>query len=302
MRALCWFLLALTGAIVLAALVAYPAWLALQPWMPQWRIDKIAGRFFDLFVLLGILAVMRRLDLGNRRAWGFGLPRRRWLRQFAVGLIAGVATMLPVTLTMLVLGVRTPVPDLSATLLQHALLVGLGSGLVVGLAEESLFRGLIQGAVLRESRQPLLAIVLVAVLFAAMHFLADKAIANESVTPTSGLLLLTTVADSWRSPAAIADGFAALLAVGLLTGLVTWWTGSIGLSAGLHAGWVWMMRSTLITTQFDAHGPRAWLIYHRHGYVGWLSFAWTLVLLGLLLSNRQRWLAWRDPAARLVRR
>ena len=241
MRAFAWFLAAIVGAIVVASLVAYPAYLLLHPLVPAWRIDKIAGRLFDLFLLLALVQVVRHLRLNTRRDWGYGLPRPRWLRQFACGLAAGVVTMLPVTLAMLALGAREPVPGFSAVLLRQALLVGLGSGLVVGLLEETLFRGLLQGAVIRDSRRPLLGIVLVAVLFAALHFLADKRIPDEAVTPGSGLTLLSTVADNFLAPHRIVDGFLALLAVGLLTGVVAWWTGSIALSAGLHAGWVWMM-------------------------------------------------------------
>lgn len=297
MRALLWFLFAIAASMVLASLASYPAYLALHPLMPEWRIDKIASRLFDLFMLIGVLSIMRRLDLGNRRAWGYGLPRARWLRQFGVGLGLGVATMLPITFVMIALGARVPVPELSSSLLWHALATGLLSGLSVAFGEESLFRGLVQGAVIRELRRPLVGIGIVAVLFAAMHFLADVRIENDAVTPQSGLVLLETIADNWLSPAAIFDGFCALLVVGLLTGVVTWWTGAIAFSVGLHAGWVWMMRITLMTTRIDEHAEWAWLIYRPHGYVGWLTFAWTLVLLGLLVSNRRRFLGWRDPGA-----
>jgi len=302
MRSLLWFLLAIVAALVLAALVAYPAWLAVHVAHPGWRIDKVAGRLFDLFVLLALFGVMRHLGLANLRAWGFGLPRRAWLRQFAVGLGAGVATMLPASCAMLALGARTLAPGFSIELLGQALLVGLGSGLAVGMLEEPLFRGLIQGAVIRDSHRPIVGVLLVAAFFAAVHFLAQQHIPNEAVTPTSGLLILTTVADKLLAPDGIADGFAALFAVGLLLGLVTWWTGSVALSMGLHCGWVWMMRATLITTQYDAHAPNAWLIYADHGYVGWLTFGWTLVLLGALVSNRRRFGGWRDPLVRAIRR
>jgi hypothetical protein len=77
---------------------------------------------------------------------------------------------------------------------------------------------------------------------------------------------------------------------------VAWWTGSIALSAGLHAGWVWMMRTALITTRMDDHGGGAWLIYRPHGYVGWLTFGWTLALLATLLLTRRRWTRWRARA------
>ncbi len=293
MRSLLWFLAAIVGAIVVASLASYPAYLVIHPLVPEWRIDKIASRLFDLFLLLSLIHVVRRLKLTTRRDWGYGLPRPRWLRQFMSGLAIGVATMLPVTLAMLVLGARTAVADFSISLLGHALLVGLGSGLVVGLLEETLFRGLLQGAVIREWRRPMAGIVFVALLFAAMHFLADIRIAHEDVTPGSGLYLLATIADNFLAPASIVDGFLALFAVGLLTGIVAWWTGSIALSAGLHAGWVWMMRTALITTQIDDHSGRAWLIYRPHGYVGWLTFAWTLLLVTALLLSRRRWKSWR---------
>ena len=65
-----------------------------------------SGPFSDLRDLLGgldrapvaehaeaaedpLLGVTRHLGLANRRAWGFGLPRRAWLRQFGIGVGAG---------------------------------------------------------------------------------------------------------------------------------------------------------------------------------------------------------------------
>ena len=84
-----------------------------------------------------------------------------------------------------------------------------------------------------------------------------------------------------------------LFAVGVLLGLATWWTGSIALAVGLHAGWVWIMRATVGTTELDGATPYAWLISREDGYTGWLVLAWTLVItLGAALF-RGRLRAWR---------
>ena len=293
MRAFAWFLAAIAGSLLAAALLAYPAYLLLHPHFPSWWFEKIATRLFQLFALLAVIWLVRRLRLNSKRDWGYGVPRIRWRRQFLVGLAAGLATMLPVTLSMLAFGVRGLNPGFSGAMLLHASLAGLGSGLAVGFVEETFFRGLMQGAVLRESRRPLLAIVLVSVVYSALHFLARVRIPHEAVTAHSGLDLLAQAFANFAAPATIADSFLALVAVGLLTGLATWWTGSIALAAGLHAGWVWMMRTTVGVTRLDPAARYAWLVSHSDGYTGWLVLLWTLLLLLVLSASRRRFSSWR---------
>jgi uncharacterized protein len=215
------------------------------------------------------------------------------LRQFAWGLAAGLATMLPVTLSMLALGLRTPPPNLTPGGLGAALAAGFGSGLAVGFLEETFFRGLMQGAVVRELRRPVAGILLVAVVYAALHFLARVRIAHEAVTWHSGLTLLGSVLGNFAAPGLVLDAFLALVAVGALLGLAAWWTGNIAVAVGLHAGWVWMMRTTIATTRADPAAPLAWLISRTDGYTGWLVLGWTLVLLGAVLLVRDRFRGWR---------
>jgi len=293
MRALGLFVAAIAAAVLLAAALAYPLYLVLHPLRPEWWFDKIAARVWALLMLLALLWVARRLGLSTKRDWGYGAPRPRWLRQFAVGLLAGLATMLPVTLSMLALGLRMPPAGLALATLGKAVLAGLGSGLAVGFLEETFFRGLMQGAVVRELRSPLLAIALVSVLFAALHFLASTRIPHEQVAWNSGVVLLEAAGRNFASPALILDRLLALIAVGMLLGLATWWTGSIALAVGLHAGWVWMMRATVGATQLDAGAPLAWLVSREDGYTGWLVLAWTLVITLVAFGLRGRLRRWR---------
>jgi membrane protease YdiL (CAAX protease family) len=293
MRALGLFVAAIAAAVQLAAALAYPLYLVLHPLQPQWRFDRVAARAWIPIVVLLLVWVMRRLQLSTARDFGYGAPRPRWLRQFGVGLAAGVATMLPVTLSMLALGLRVLPADLAPATVGQALLAGLGSGLVVGFGEETLFRGVIQGAVTRELRRPVVAIVLVSALFAALHLLTKTQIPHEQVVWNSGLALLQGALSNFAAPTLVLDRLLALFAVGLLLGLVTWWTGSIALAVGLHAGWVWMMRATVGATQLDASAPLAWLISRDDGYTGWLVLAWTLVITAVAGVARGRFRKWR---------
>ena len=296
MRTFGWFMTAIVGALLAAALLAYPLYLLIHPLEPAWWFDKIATRLFQLLMLGAVVLLVRHLQLTSKRDWGYGAPRPRWLRQFAVGLIAGLATMLPVSLSMIVLGARVVDSGLSGGALGHALLAGLGSGLAVGFLEETFFRGLMQGAVVRDMQRPLAGIVLVSVVYAALHFLARARIPHEQVSWHSGLDLLAGVLANFAAPAGIIDSFLALLAIGVLLGLIAWWTGSIALSAGLHAGWVWMMRATVSTTSLGTASPMQWLISQSDGYTGWLVVGWTVVIIFALVLCRGRFRGWRRLA------
>lgn len=293
MRAFLAFMTAVAGTLLLAALLAYPLYLLIHPLQPEWWFHKIAARLWQLLMLGGVAIVVWRLRLTRGMHWGYGLPRPAWLRQFTFGLVAGLLTMLPISLAMLALDIRPLRPDLVAGTVVNAVVAGLLSGLAVGFLEETFFRGLLQGAVVREMRRPFTAILLVSIVYSALHFLARVKIPHESVGWGSGPVLLQSVLGNFAAPAAVIDSFLALVAVGLLLGLLTWWTGSIALAVGLHAGWVWMMRTTVGATAANEQSPHAWLISGTDGYTGWLVLAWTLVITVTLAMLRGRFRHWR---------
>ncbi len=296
MRAFLWFFAAIVGTLLLAALLAYPAYQLIHPLVPAWWFDAIATRLWQLLMLGALVLVVRHLRLRNLSDYGYGAPRPRWLRQFGVGLAAGVVMMLPVTIAMLALGIRVPRPDLDAHLLAHALGAGVLSGLAVGFIEETFFRGVMLGAINRELRRPLLAIGLVSLIYASVHFLASARIPHEAVGWHSGLDLLAIAGRNFASPAGIIDAWLALVAIGLLLGLSAWWTGGIALGVGLHASWVFILRATIGATQLDPNAAAAWLVNRNNGYVGWLVLSWTLVITLIAVTLRGRFRPWRRHA------
>ncbi len=296
MRALAWFLMAIAGTLVVAALLGYPAFQLTQWLNPDWAFHKVISRLWQLLMIVGIALCIWRLGLRDKHDWGYGLARPVFLRQFGLALALGVATMLPMTWVILALGLREPRLEWDLMLLAQGIASGFIAGLAVALIEETFFRGLMYRAIVRE-RGLLLAAVSTSLLYAAVHFLARSRIASEDVHWGSGLDLLGGAFARFADPATMIDSFTALALVGLLLALVRHWTGAIAAGMGLHMGWVWVIKATTVTT-VGSGATSEWsgLVSRFDGFTGWLVAGWCALILLVLLATRRHWLRWRDPA------
>jgi membrane protease YdiL (CAAX protease family) len=292
MRAFLYFLGAIVGTMLVVALVAYPVYSVAHAVNGDWPFARISTRLFQLLMVLSLIVVVRRLRLRSKADWGYGLPRPRFQRQFAIALIAGIVTMLPVAALLIAGDIRVLKPALDAGDVAGLIFAGLVTGLAVALLEETFFRGLMHGAIARDGG-PLPAVVLTALVYAALHFLARTKIPHAEVGWWSGFAMLGQSWNRFAAPLTIIDSFLALFAVGVLLGLVRQWTGGIAATIGLHAGWVWIMKLTVGATSINAASPQAGLISRSDGFTGWLVFAWTVVVIVVLFAVRRRFAGWR---------
>jgi membrane protease YdiL (CAAX protease family) len=303
MRALALFLAAIVATLLLAAPLAYPLFALLHPLNPAWPFHKIAERLWQLLMLAGLALVVARLRLTSRADWGYGAPRPVFIRQCLAGFALGIVSMLPVSAVLIAMGIRPLLPDLSLARVGALVLAGLGSGLAVGVVEETFYRGLMQGAAVRElrarGRAVLPAVAAVALIYAALHFPARETIPNQLVNAASGFRMLAAVGAKFADFSSIADSFLALTAVGLLLGLAREFTGSIAVGIGLHAGWVAVMRLTIGATRLNPDSPYRALVSASDGYTGWLVLAVTVAITVALLAARRALVAWRDPGVSL---
>ena len=293
MRATGWFLAAIVGTLLLAAFVAWPVYQFAHALQPGWQFHKVTGRLWQLLMLAGIALAVWRLGLRGRADWGYGLPRARFLRQASTGLALGIATMLPMALVIVALGIRRPLPDFDAAMLLTGIATGALTGLVVALVEETFFRGLMFRAVLRDSG-PATAILCTAFLYAAIHFFARVKIPHAEVGWDSGIALLGSSLARFADPASIADAFITLAFVGLLLGLVRHWTGSIAAGVGLHMGWVCVIKATSTVTRHDEAARWSFLVSDFDAFTGWLVAAWSCAILLTLYLARGRFSSWRN--------
>ena len=285
MRAVGWFLAAIVGTMVLAALAAWPAYQLSHALQPDWQFHKVVGRLWQLLMLAGIAVAVWRLGLRGRADWGYGLPRARFLRQAGIGFASGIATMLPMALAIVALGIRNPRPGLDVAMLISGIAAGALTGLIVALVEETFFRGLMFRAVLRDAG-PATAVWTTALLYAAIHFFTRVKIPHAEVHWDSGIALLGAALARFADPASIADAFVTLVMVGLLLGLVRYRTGSIAAGIGLHMGWVCVIKATSSVTRHDTASPWSFLVSDFDGFTGWMVAGWSCAILLVLLRFR----------------
>ena len=287
MRALSYFTGLFAVALGLVAVATWPAWLLVNHFAHV-PFHRVGNRIAMLGLALGLFVVARRLALNNRAAMGYGATPGIFLAELLRGVALGVLFMLPLAGLMLALGLRDLNDGVTLGLAGKALLVGLGSGLVVAFIEESFLRGAMFTAVSRESGV-VLAVLSTAILYAATHFFARFRIEDADVTLLSGLDLLRGSLGEFARPHAIADAYLCLAAVGVLLAMLRAITGHIAAGIGLHAGWVGVMLAVLRLTTVDRSAPHAQLLSQHDGFVGWLTLGWTLVAaVPLLLYYRRR--------------
>jgi uncharacterized protein len=289
MRAFAWFLGLFLVAFAVVAVFAYPAWLLLHPHF-DFPFHRIGERIGMIGLLVGFLLVARRLGLADRKSLGYGAPRREFLREWGLGLVLGVATMLGIVGIMAALGLLEWRSDAVFGAAALAKLVGarLLSGVAVALIEETFIRGAMFTAIQRESGTRT-AVILTSILFAASHFFGKVRIPADQVTAWGGVDLLTGTLHAFSDPLGIADAFLCLAAVGVVLAIVRAITGNIAASLGLHAGWVWVMLVAHELTKADDASPLRPLLSQFDGFVGWLVLAWTIPMgLGLWWFYRSR--------------
>jgi membrane protease YdiL (CAAX protease family) len=284
MRAFASFFGLILAGLAALAVFGYPAWLLLHPHF-DFPFHRIAERIGMLALLVGFLIVARRMGLADRASLGYGVPRRRFVREMLIGLALGVATMLVVVGIMAVLGLRDwkQAAALGAADFAKLALQSLSSGLAVAFIEETFLRGAMFTGIERESGTRA-AILLTAVVYSATHFFARYHIPPDQVTWWSGMDLLAGTLQSFAHPLGIADAFICLFAVGVVLGAIRALTGNIAACVGLHAGWVWVMLFVRGTSDPVETQPLSFLLSQFDGFVGWLVCGWT-VLIGLGLHR-----------------
>jgi membrane protease YdiL (CAAX protease family) len=277
-RAFVSFLGLILVGLVSIAVFSYPVWLLLHTHF-NFPFHRMGERIGMLALVVGFVLTARRLGLRDRASLGYGVPRRVFLREMAIGLALGVLTMAAVVAIMAALGVLdwTAASRLDAATVAKIVSTRLVSGLAVAFIEETFLRGAMLSGIERESGAKA-AVLLTAVVYSATHFFASFHIAPDQVTATSGLDLLAGTLHLFAHPLAIADAFLCLFAVGVVLGTIRITTGNIAACIGLHAGWVWVMLTVHEMSQPLRTAPLGFLLSGFDGFVGWLVLAWTVVL------------------------
>ena len=120
-----------------------------------------------------------------------------------------------------------------------ALVAVLPTAVIVGLIEETLFRGVLLGIFLRAFRVAP-AILLLSLLFAFVHFLQppDGTIIAEPQAADAGFVLFGKILGRFADPLSLVSRFSLLAMVGATLAYARYRTASLWLPLGIHFGWI----------------------------------------------------------------
>jgi membrane protease YdiL (CAAX protease family) len=262
---------------MLSALLAYPLF-RLSGSVDISFYRSLVSRGGQVLILLSVYPLAKWLGL----CWSdFGL-KRQFFGQWLIGFLLGSAMLALHMIALVLMDVRIMAWE---KFNPHELLPILGKSLAIGfgvaLLEESIFRGALLSVVRRLSN-PTMAIVVSSFYYALLHFIGTK------WTTESGAIGWDTgfriALDGFAHILEVApDSFLGLFVAGLLLGSFrVILPMSLGLCIGIHAGWVFIIKSAKSLSYLNFDSSLIHLVSHYDLIIGYLSAAWLSVFLLLM--------------------
>ncbi len=276
-------------ALLIYIVVVFIGGALLAPWL-YWLVQsqaylfpKLAANPFHRFVhrsllgmaLIGLWPLMRSLGATSWRDIGWVRPKGQW-KKLCGGFLLGFASLAVIAISALLLGVREINQSLTLAVIAKKVSGAMATAAVVAILEETLFRGAIFGS-LRKVFHWVMALVLSSAIYAILHFLANTSWAGP-VTWLSGLELLPKMLSGFVDWQQVIPGFFNLTLVGAILALAYQRTGNLYFSVGLHAGWVFWLRSYGALTT-EKIGTSVWFWGANKMTNGWLALIVLIVTL-----------------------
>ena len=223
------------------------------PFLAKYDFDTF---FHRAILIAAVLLLWPLLRVSNVRGLAdLGLaPNPHWGRDVGFGVLLSVIPLLFCGALLIALHVYSFRHVFVWPRLGKVLLAAIS----VPFIEETFFRGIVLGILLRTGRK-LLSIVAVSALFAAVHFLKGSEWEPAIVTWTSGFQSIGDAFAGFGDPMMVLAAFATLFLIGCILADARVLTRSLWLPIGLHAGWIF------------ASGTFNWLARGRMVALPWLG-------------------------------
>jgi membrane protease YdiL (CAAX protease family) len=245
--------LLIVGLLVVTSAATPIVAAALEELGHAFKLTRVYNRVFEVLLVVAIAIAWRWLDLGGPAAWG--LRRPRWGRELVTGLalgLVGIGVGLAVAWTW---GGIAPALRFPALKTVRKALLGAAGAALIGVGEETLFRGvLLRRLVLDYGART--GILVTTAVYAIVHALRG----GERLT-TTGVWAGWARTASLFSPLAdptVWPGVAGLFALGLVLAMLRRRTGSLWVPIGVHAAWVGVFRVGRLF--FDIRHRPIWLV------------------------------------------
>jgi len=228
------------AVLIVGALLAPPLYWA-GHWAAAHRPFSALGHYdFESYfhrsllvaALIGFWPLLRSLKVQNRE--GLQIRRNdRWWSDYLIGLVLAAVPLLCCAAIL----VATNWYNVRTHFRLSGIATSMLAAIVVPFIEETFFRGLVLGVLLR-SLSRWVAVLASAALFAIIHFLKAPDQPSAAVTWMSGFASISRAFEQFGDLPLLIGGFCTLLILGCITADARILTRSLWLPIGLHAGWI----------------------------------------------------------------
>lgn len=224
--------------------------------------------------LIGLIPFVRLIGIQSFGQLGLGRSRSAW-QQWTNGLTVGFGSLACAACLTVLAGARQFEPHSAGKLIEH-LANALLAAATVSVLEELFFRGALQTALCR-ALPPVGAVLLSSVIYAWLHFFQRPPPPAE-VTWTTGFIVLGQMFSGLADTESLIPALLSLTMAGVILGVTRQQTGLLYFPIGLHAGWIFWLKSYGFLT--EQNGPANLALWGSRKLIdGWIAF---FVLLGTL--------------------
>ena len=249
------------------------------PFLAEIDFERYFHRALLVAAIVLLWPLLRSIELRSMRDFDLA-PNARWKRDLLAGLLLSAIPLLCFGAVLIFLRVYVLRAEFDWTAFVKVVL----SAASVSAIEETFFRGLVLGILLRWGRK-YVSIFITSALYSIVHFLKAPEQTSAVVTWTSGFNSIAHSFAQFADPMLVTASFTTLFLVGWILADARTQTHSLWLPIGLHAGWIlasgtfnkladlqvvmlpWLGRNLLVGLAPLGVGCLTWLIMR-----GWLKY------------------------------
>ena len=285
------FILIVYFAIVLlcGTGLAYPIHALLSNWF-ELEFDRVASRSVLLLAILLFIPLFKILKFKTWQELGYSTNKKQFFGDLIKGIGFGILIMSPVVMGLLLTNNRIIDTDWEITLSNIAglFIASLAAGLIIGLIEETLFRGAMLTAI-EKYGSAIFAITITSFIYALVHFLEPTiTFESSSLHWGSGFALLKNSLSPLMQVGVLIDSFLALFLAGVLLALVKLRNNRIALCIGIHAGWVMVIKIFKRITDTNVQSEFAFLTGSYDKVIGYLAAVCIVLFIILFLKIQNK--------------
>ena len=200
------------------------------PALAKFDFETFFHRALLLAALILLWPLLRSMEARTPVALGLR-PNPKWKSHLIAGFLIAVVPLLCCGATLLLLHLFR----MRMAMTGRSLIMLIITAAAVPVIEESLFRGLVLGILLRSGRVGL-PVFVTSAFYSIVHFLKAPDRTSETVSWTSGFNSIAHSFTQFADPMLVVGGFTTLFLVGWILADARLRTSSLWLPIGLHAG------------------------------------------------------------------